>query len=164
MVKISKWSKNSKWRKNVKSTKSTKNLTSSLDAAIVLCFDGTPNLGILDLFDWSSWVFYEVERFLYNMIHVQICLACQVIYQKRFPVLAIAIYLYESDSWVQILLVLFPSYYSFTNKPSNNLFFFSFKTFCLTKAYNFCHQVALVDGPMRRELGQVGHLGYLPII
>ena len=32
--------------------------------------------------------------------------------------------------------------------------FFS-QTFCLTKAYNFCHQVALVapvDGPMRRQL------------
>ena len=29
--------------------------------------------------------------------------------------------------------------------------FFS-QTFCLTKAYNFCHQVALVDGPMRRDV------------
>ena len=37
------------------------------------------------------------------------------------------------------------------NKPSNNpLFYFLLKTFCLTKAYNFCHQVALVDGLMRR--------------
>ena len=26
------------------------------------------------------------------------------------------------------------------------------QTFCLTKAYNLCHQVALVDGPMRREV------------
>ena len=33
--------------------------------------------------------------------------------------------------------------------------YFLHQTFCLTKAYNFCHQVALVDGPMRRELGGV---------
>ena len=31
-------------------------------------------------------------------------------------------------------------------------FYFLLQTFCLTKAYNFCHQVALVDGLMRREV------------
>ena len=30
--------------------------------------------------------------------------------------------------------------------------FFSCFSFCLTKAYNFCHQVALVGGPMRRDV------------
>ena len=49
---------------------------------------------------------------------------------------------------------IFPSAYSFTNKPSNNPLFFIFflRHFCLTKAYNLCHQVALVDRPMRREV------------
>ena len=46
--------------------------------------------------------------------------------------------------------VLFPSAYSFTNKPSNNPLFS--QTFCLTKAYNLYHQVTLVEGPMRREV------------
>ena len=36
----------------------------------------------------------------------------------------------------------FPSAYSFTNKQSNNLLLFS-QTFCLTKAYNFFHLVAI---------------------
>ena len=53
--------------------------------------------------------------------------------------------------WCESLQNLFPSAYSFTNKPSNNPLFF-FRHFCLTKAYNLCHQVALVDRPMRREV------------
>ena len=53
----------------------------------------------------------------------------------------------------------FHSAFLFTNKPINNQLFY---TFCLTKAYKFFHQVALVDGPLRRELGKVGHLPYLP--
>ena len=32
------------------------------------------------------------------------------------------------------------------------LFPFFLRHFCLTKAYNLCHQVALVDRPMRREV------------
>ena len=29
---------------------------------------------------------------------------------------------------------------------------FFLRHFCLTKAYNLCHQVALVDRPMRRDV------------
>ena len=32
------------------------------------------------------------------------------------------------------------------------LFPYFLRHFCLTKAYNLCHQVALVDRPMRREV------------
>ena len=36
------------------------------------------------------------------------------------------------------------------------------KLYCLSITFKRCVSSQNVDGPMRRELGQVGHLGYLP--
>ena len=49
---------------------------------------------------------------------------------------------------LKVLKRIFPSAYSFTNKPSNNPLFFKIyiSHFCLTKAYNLCHQVAHLEG------------------
>ena len=84
----------------------------------------------------NLWHFYEVPRW------TQLFKANKVRHSVHFR-------------WHRDAKIIFPSAYSFTNKPSNNLLFVSFfflRHFCLTKAYNLCHQVALVDRPMRREV------------
>ena len=97
-----------------------------------------------------SWAFATSRIYwcllrLYHSNRYQQCLT-----YRQFPLPHIQVQSACSSRDIRHHIDLFPSAYSFMNKPSNNPLF-SFQTFCFTKAYNFCH-LWLLDGPMRREL------------